>query len=275
MQALPAPSADEADRQARAAVRARVRQALVLITFGQPGTRTSFHGSGTLIAGADGRVWVLTAKHVVEDPSEPLAIVTLTGAFHHAAERRVPAPGRRRSQDVALVLLSERVGAQVHASALPPHQLEDSEAHQIDEDDVLLVAGFPVGFRHDARATAERGPVTLDRFTEFLRWTSGHRHDHELISLPWPQGEIAWTGVDASRLAQTSAARKPSGLSGGPVLRVARTRPGSLWSPTNDLRLIGVATEFASSRELAVPWWCWRDWLLATVGEPKLDRVRQ
>ena len=60
--------------------------------------------------------------------------------------------------------------------------------------------------------------------------------------------------------------KKPSGISGGAAWSWRKPAPDELWVPSTALRVVGVPHEFTNGRQLAVPIWRWRDWLLTHLG---------
>lgn len=247
------------ERVAHEALTAFVRRSLVLIVFARQGERTPHHGSGTLIVGPSDRVGVLTAAHVVR-PGDFISLVT-TDEFHQdVVDEVVHAPD---NVDVAIAFVRRSVAPAFRDSALALESIEFSTKRKIPQGSLLVAAGFPEQFTYD-----ERHPThgwLQHRFVDVLNPTSDFKHDHRFISIRWKQGTVTGETFPFEDLGVPRETpiqfKKPSGLSGGPVYRVRTTQKGVLWSPTSDATLVGIAIEFVSRRELALPWWRWSQWV--------------
>jgi hypothetical protein len=255
---------EAAERHAREAVTTHVMRSLVLIVFARQGERTPYHGSGTLMVGRSGRVAVLTAAHVVQ-PGDLVSLVTREAFVQDAVVDVVHAPG---SLDIALAFVRDPIAGSLRGLAIGPDRLETSTARTIPKGAQLVAAGFPEQFTFDARHP-DHGWLQ-HRFVDIFHYTSEFNHDDRNISIVWESGHVTgdsfpYDELDVPRDTKVQF-KKPNGLSGGPVYHIRSTRAGSLWSPSSDATLIGVATSFTNRRELALPWWRWADWVREALG---------
>jgi hypothetical protein len=164
--------------------------------------------------------------------------------------------------DVAMVWVRSQFQSKLLARCIDLDRVESRADRRIDRDVLLAVAGFPKQFTFDRRVDVN---IVEARFVDSIRYTYDHRHDHEHISIGWRSAKIsgesfphAEFGTDPTTM---TPLRKPAGISGGPVYTVAATRPNSLWAPSQDARLVGVASKWNTQREHAVPYWRWNEWL--------------
>jgi hypothetical protein len=250
----------DVEREARASINAVVRRSLVLLTHASQGTRSTDYGSGTLIVGANRRVAVLTAAHIVADrPEAPLGLVTTERFYEDVRESHVLAPGH---VDVAVVWLKPKIGEVLRLQALDADIIDTRDPSLLGEHDLLVAAGFSEQFVHDVRIDES---VVENRFVDGVRYTYEHGHDDRKISIAWREAFIRGDEfphrllrIDANA---ATPLKKPRGVSGGPVLRVIAAEPGKIWLPLASLRLVGIAYEWNKQREHAVPYWRWAVWL--------------
>jgi hypothetical protein len=238
-------------------VRALVRRSLVLLTFSRQGERTPHHGSGTLLIGRGGRVGVLSAAHVVR-PGDTVSLVTQHELLEDAVERVEHASD---GLDIALAFVRNRTARRLVDLALPTTQLETRAECCIARGSLLVVGGFPAQFTYDVRHS---GGCIQHRFVDMVNFSTDFGHDDRLISIRWKDGEFTGhefpfedLGVPRGRKIPL---QKPSGVSGGPVFLIRRTRKNEIWAPNSDVTLVGVAIEYKDQRELALPWWRWSSW---------------
>lgn len=249
---------DDAEKQAIAAVTAFVRRSLVLLIFARQGQRTAHHGSGSLVMASSGRVGVLTAAHVVS-PGDLVSLVTQDEFLQDAVDEVIHAPGL----DIAIAFVRDTTRRRVRDHAIALDRIEMSAERRLAKGSQLVMAGFPAQFAYDAQHP-HRGWLQ-HRFTDILHYTSDHDHDDKVISIAWKQGQITGYEFPLDDIGvpreQAIPLKKPRGLSGGPVYQIRSTRKGVLWSPANDVSLVGIATEYTNRRELALPWWRWSSWV--------------
>lgn len=203
---------------------------------------------------------MLTAGHLVRT-GDLISLVTETEFVQDAVDEVVHAPGRL---DVAITFLRSSASSQLLHYALPLERIEQRSERRIPEGSMLIAAGFPEQFTYDAHHPD--GPVQ-HRFADILNYTSDFTHDDRTISIAWKQGQVTGDSFPYDDLEvprdRAIQFKKPTGLSGGPVYLVRTTRKETLWSPSGDATLIGVATEFTvNRREQALPWWRWSQWVM-------------
>ncbi|MGE0551595.1 MAG: serine protease [Kofleriaceae bacterium] len=241
-----------------------VMRSLVLIVFARQGERTPYHGSGTLVLGPSGRLAILTAAHVVQ-PGDLVSLVTREGFVQDTVDEVVHAPERL---DIALAFVREPLASSLRGLAIGPDRFETSTARTIPNGAQLVAAGFPEQFTFDARHPTHGW--LQHRFVDIFHYTTDFNHDDRNISIVWESGHVIGDSFPYDELEVPRDAKvqfkKPNGLSGGPVYYIRSTRAGSLWSPSADATLIGIATEFTNRRELALPWWRWSDWVREALG---------
>jgi hypothetical protein len=257
-------SRDAAERHAREAMTAHVMRSLVLLVFARQGERTPHHGSGTFVVGRSGRLAVLTAAHVVQ-PGDLVSLVTREAFVEDAIEDVVHPPG---GLDIALAFVRDRIAGSLRALAIGPDRLEASGARTIPKGAQLVAAGFPEQFTFDARHP-NHGWLQ-HRFVDIFHYTTEFKHDDRNISIAWKSGHVIgdsfpYEELDVPRNTRVQF-KKPNGLSGGPVYHIRSSSADSLWSPSSDATLIGIATSFTNRRELALPWWRWVDWVRDVLG---------
>lgn len=211
------------------------------------------------MVGRNGRVGILTAAHVVR-PGDMVSLVTQHEFVQDAVETVEHAPG---GLDVAIAFVRDRIASEFINVALSTSQLETRPERHVPRASLLVAAGFPEQFTYDARHPA--GWIQ-HRFVDILNFTSDFGHDHRFISIGWKDGEIVGHEFPFDDLGvprgEKIPFRKPDGISGGPVYLIGTTRKDEIWAPSADASLIGVAIEYKSQRELALPWWRWSSWVL-------------
>jgi len=259
-----------AEEAARFAVTAFVRRSLVLIVFTRQGTRSTAHASGTLIAGSDGRLGVLTAKHCI-NPGELITLASNEGLVEDCVEE----VHHHDKVDIAVAILRPKVATIWAHLALRLSQVEIQPERRLSPGHLLVMGGFPNQFRRDVVLSHN---ARIDRFVPIVQFTSDYGHDSRSISIRWKHGvisgsEFPFDDLGVPRRTQIPL-RKPTGMSGGPLFRVTPTRRGTLWSPESDMHLIGVAYAFSAHREQAVPWWHWSSWLHSRLHPAHTSRER-
>lgn len=250
-------AADEAIDEAQKAVTNYTRRGMVFVMGRGDGGKIEWPGSGSLWRTAAGNTLVLTAKHVVED-HRSFTIGTTEGPevrLHNAFITKHP------SLDLALIRLPE---GELSALAFATSALSDVTT--VSKGAPLVVSGFPehISFTdHD-----DLGEIL--RCGDMTSYSIAAGSDATSLSVEWKQTTI--TEETAQRFAKTGAKaglqglKKPKGLSGGAVWLWDNAGASAVvWVPSLMVRMVGVPVEFKNQRELAVPIWTFRDWLLSAL----------
>lgn len=254
-----------AEGQAREAVTKFVCRSLALLAWTpRQGIRAQHHGSGCLIVGGDGTVWVLTAEHLFAPALEPVSIITDDGFCANAIREVIRAPDHL---DVALARVADHWAEGLLARCIAPTLVEAAPRKGFSFDGkVLVAAGFPNQFRFDRRGAHG----TVDCFVDMVRFSDEVGLDDRAITVSWHAAKIKGETFPHQELGiqpdTLTPLKKPKGISGGPVYAVSQTQKNALWSPGKDARLVGVAVAYNHRREQVVPYWRWRDWFYSVVA---------
>jgi hypothetical protein len=245
------------DQQAREAAAAFIRRALGFIV--RRGERGELLGqaSGTLWLSARKTPVVLTCWHSVGNHGS-FSIGTPQGP---QIRLRDAVAAKHPTDDVAIIRLP--------AHELSTHALDASvlaDAKTLTKNLGVVVAGFPDHLSFED--SDERGRIQQLGMHTYFGITAGS--DARSISIQWKEGVSSEADAAPFRHLGVKAGlqpmKKPIGISGGAAWLWDRGEVDKLWTPTL-FRFVGVPYEFTNQRQLAVPVWRWRDWLLERLNE--------
>lgn len=217
------------------------------------------HGSGTVWRVPGRGALLLTAHHVVENHSS----FTL-GNKHGEIRLRDATVLRAPTGDVAVVPLPR---SDLDSCAFDPEEL--SEATTVAKGQQVMVLGYPESLKFVARDRL--GEITNMSTHTYGGFAAGSSRDS--LSIEWKVGESTEEQAQPFRHLGVKPGlqplSKPTGISGGGVWLI-RKQPG-IWTVEGAVRFVAVPHEYVSQRQLAVPVWRWRDWLLGRLNERPLD----
>lgn len=205
-------------------------------------------GSGVLVRGQYGRVFVLTAHHVV-DVADPLYVAhpeVLNG--NHALV--VESSSRRShpeapSVDVAMIALGEAASAAFLPYAIELYRLAGDSLFQAAEFGVI--AGYPKQFFKDG---AHGSTAYMTKFKG---------RDAAEMSFAWDNA-ITRDGAVVNL-------KRGVGVSGGAAWRFRHPRKDTDWNPSDTAAVVGLAHRSTGVKaQLAVPIERWGAWVLSELS---------
>ena len=246
------------DAQAELAVNTYCLRGLVAVILRGPGptAEPEDHGSGTLWRLEGRRAVVLTANHVVENHSS-FTVMNAHGQvrLRNASSIRLP------KHDIAILPLPSN---DLDHCAFEPEALSD--ATEVAKREPVRVYGYPdrLSFTREDHI----GEIKMMGTHTYCGFAAGSSRD--LFSIEWKEGEsteeqarpFQHLGIESG----IQPLEKPEGISGGAVWTQRKQGP-VVWTVSGAVRFVGVPHKHSNQRQLAVPVWCWRGWLLERLQE--------
>lgn len=256
-------------REAETALRSYALEVTVLVN---PREDPRDIGSGVLLHRNDGRLFVLTAAHLVEDGNwSPLAIgasaPTATyirnavTAVHLAPER---SPGQRI--DVAILELSTDAQQRLHKIGASISCITSD--NDLTEEDFIVITGYACNWmalmeplrQPDGMSAAKLAAVNIF----FITRLEG-RDDYRRLRVAWgdavsdndrpPPPHIPWKQGERVNMGS------PVGVSGAGLWRCRLPREDEVWSPRKVAELVGVNSAWNErDREIVEGVSLWRTW---------------
>jgi hypothetical protein len=241
------------EKEAKKAATYYTRRGLVLVALRDARGDIVGHGSGTLFR-AGGRTVVLTAKHVVTGHRS----FSLMSPVDDRQERiRDADPVLHPRLDVALLPVAD---AALCERAFDLEAIAD--VRSVPKAAHVVLTGFP---DHTSFiADDAHGPIR--RFADMTHFGFAAGSDATAISVRWKDAEFADDLAPAlQRFGMKPGLQplsKPEGISGGGAWLWPAVPAGQLWAPTESIAFLGVPYQFTNGRQLVVPVWAWKSWLV-------------
>jgi hypothetical protein len=240
------------------------------------------NGSGTLLRTPGGRVFVLTARHVLED--DPPDQYALGGrAVQYGVADALGDQFWHPTVDVALALLKPEAAKLFTHAALSCDVVAETDEED-PEGQMTMICGFPVLYR---RAAVDHQNKKVDvGFASVTYSTDVNGKDekgHYRVS--WGEGELSGTiplraqsaanhlGIEQGQIFDLA---HPGGISGGPLWRFRKVPKTEVWDPSKLARLIGVASTYLKppdNIEFCPSVATWGDWFRETIAKIDAGQV--
>ena len=248
---------EEREEQGHRAINDFVAQSCVFILPGGGPPPAPEIGSGTILTTPNGRMVVLTAKHVALDARTrkySLGYYKCLNVISDFVAAVIVNPG---DVDVALLLVKQQLTASLGFIAAKTSNIPRA-AFEIRPGDVLVVNGFPYQASYFRDKEAEQGFNVL---TYWCHDGAPARDSHGRYRIPWRDFPGSEADVDLGSLS-------PGGMSGGPLWSFRRPPSNAVWSPGLIGSIVGVQSAWDTGDTLFIePIDRWGGWFHEAIQQ--------
>lgn len=235
----------------------------------QQGSPNSHPASGILMRRSDGKPFVLTARHLVEnDGGIRLGIPKTRQVVRDAARQvqrfpNVPTRPADRYVDIAVLALSTTAESLVNGMGASIGQIEGTW----HADDYCILTGYARGLTDVSKRNLPGSTGTsidLDLRNLYVPCEVNGHDDLGRLKVAWQSGPIAGTLMNNQMepfRAEVRDMTSPLGISGAGLWKASSADNAAIWSPRTHLHLLGICsswnqrdTEFV---EVASEWLQW------------------